>query len=87
MPPQSSAFGDGADPYVLDSTPDVLNIGHRCHAIGYSFYWPAYSDKPTITTPDGKTVSLVTENVCPHFPPAAQAAGCPGVMRYSASSP
>ncbi len=87
VPQQIAALGGGAGSYVLDNTPHVLSIGHRCQALGYSFYWPAYSDKPTITTLDGKTVALVTENVCPHFPPAAQAAGCPGVMRYSASSP
>ena len=28
-----------AQPYVLDSTPDVLSIGYRCQELGYAFYW------------------------------------------------
>ncbi len=43
-----------AEPYVLDSTPDVLSIGRRCVEDGYEFHWGPYSLHPTITTPQGK---------------------------------
>ena len=36
---QIGKLGEAAEPYVLDSTPDVLSIGRRCVEEGYSFEW------------------------------------------------
>ena len=36
---QIGELGETAEPYVLDSTPDVLSIGRRCVEQGYSFQW------------------------------------------------
>ena len=33
-----------AQPYILDSTPDVLSIGYRCQELGYALYWAPHSD-------------------------------------------
>ena len=35
-----------AEPYILDSTPDVLSIGRRCVEDGYAFHWEPYSLAP-----------------------------------------
>jgi len=51
---KSPALNALADPFVLDSTPDVLSIGRRCVEDGWSFYWPPYSLTPTFTSPKGK---------------------------------
>ena len=58
-------MGEVAEPYVLDSTPDVLSIGRRCVEDGYEFVWKPYSLHPTITTPSGKVVKLVSRDCCP----------------------
>ncbi len=43
---QIGAFGEVAVPYILDSTPDVLSIGHSCVEDGYEFVWRPYSHSP-----------------------------------------
>ena len=64
---QIGELGEVAEPYVLDSTPDVLSIGRRCVEDGYSFKWEPYSLHPTITTHSGKVVTLVSRDCCPHL--------------------
>jgi hypothetical protein len=64
---QIGELGEVAEPYVLDSTPDVLSIGRRCVEDGYEFVWKPYSLHPTITTPRGRVVKLVSRDCCPYL--------------------
>ena len=36
---QVKQLEDNIDPYLLDSTPDVLSVGRRCVREGYGFHW------------------------------------------------
>ena len=36
------------EPYILDSTPDVLSIGRRCVEDGCAFHWEPYSLHPNV---------------------------------------
>ena len=57
-------------PYILQNTPDVLNIGHRCQEQGFAFYWPPFSPNPVIWTPEsegGECVVLTAEDNCPYL--------------------
>ena len=47
---QIGELNEIAEPYILDSSPDVLSIGRRCVEDGYEFHWKPYSLHPTITT-------------------------------------
>ena len=60
-------LGENAEPYILDSTPDVLSIGRRCVEKGFSFEWLPYSLSPTLTTPEGVIVTLVSRDCCPYL--------------------
>ncbi len=62
---QIGELGEVAEPYILDSTPDVLSIGRRCVEDGYSFNWTPYSLHPTMTTPDGRVVKLTSRDCVP----------------------
>ena len=64
---QIGEFEEVAEPYILDSTPDVLSIGRRCVEDGYRFVWEPYSLHPTITTAGGKVVTLVSRDCCPYL--------------------
>ena len=64
---QIGEFGEIAEPYILDSTPDVLSTGRRCVEDGYRFAWEPYSLHPTMTTASGKVVHLVSRDCCPHL--------------------
>ena len=64
---QVGELGEVAEPYVLDSSPDVLSIGRRCVEDGYTFVWKPYSLNPTITTPSGRVVTLVSRDCCPYL--------------------
>jgi hypothetical protein len=55
------------EPYILDSIPDVLSIGRRCVEDGYAFHWEPYSLAPTMITPQGKIVALVSRDCCPYL--------------------
>jgi hypothetical protein len=48
---QTQEFNEVAEPYILDSTPDVLSIGRRCVEDGYAFHWEPYSLAPTSSRP------------------------------------
>src|SRR5665648_8699 len=50
-PQQIGELGEVAEPYVLDSAPDVLSVGRRCVEDGYTLVWKPYSFNPTTTTP------------------------------------
>ncbi len=43
VPQQIGELGEVAEPYVLDSSPDVLSIGRRCVQQGYAIRWEPYS--------------------------------------------
>ena len=43
---QIGEFEEVAEPYILDSTPDVLSIGRRCVEDGYEFHWKPYFTLP-----------------------------------------
>ncbi len=49
---QIMEFKEVAEPYILDSTPDVLSIGRRCVEDGYAFHWEPSSLAPTMITAD-----------------------------------
>ena len=83
---QIGELGEEVDPYILDSTPDVLSIGRRCVESGYEFHWTAYSLAPTLVRPDGHVITLVSRDCCPYlddhdpgfFNPAAPAVAVDG---------
>ena len=75
-----------AEPYVLDSTPDVLSIGRRCVEDGYEFHWGPYSLDPAITTPEGKVVQLISRDCCPYLDDY-EPNYCPAVSAVTASVP
>ena len=64
-PQQIGELGEVAEPYVLDSTPDVLSTGRRCVEEGYAFQWRQFSLRPTIATLHGRIVRLVSKDCCP----------------------
>ena len=66
-PQQIGELGEVAEPYVLDSTPDVLSVGRRCVEDGYTFVWKPCSLNPTITTPNGRLVTLASRDCCPYL--------------------
>ena len=45
-PQQIMELGEVAEPYVLDSTLDVLSIGQRCVEGGYTFEWKPFFTQP-----------------------------------------
>ncbi len=75
-----------AEPFVLDSTPDVLSIGRRCVEDGYEFPWGPYSLHPAITTPEGKIVKLISRDCCPYLDDY-EPNYCPAVSAVTASAP
>ena len=59
-----------ASPYVLPSTPDVLNVGRRCEKEGYEFHWNAFSKKPYMIKPSaqgGQRIQLVSIGCVPYL--------------------
>ena len=62
---QIGELGEVAEPYILDSTPDVLSIGRRCVEDGYSFSWTPYSLHPTMTTPRRARCETYVQGLCP----------------------
>ena len=64
---QIKEFNEVAEPYILDSTPDVLSTGRRCVEDGYAFHWEPYSLNPTIITATGKVVKLISRDCCPYL--------------------
>ena len=64
---QIGELGEVAEPYGLDSSPDVLSIGRRCVEDGSSFEWKPYSLNPTFSTPNGRVVKLVSRDCCPYL--------------------
>ena len=67
MPQQIGELGEVAEPYVLDSSPDVLSIGRRCAQQGYAFSCELYSLKPTMAKPDGAIINLVSRGCYPYL--------------------
>jgi hypothetical protein len=41
------------DIMCLTHTPSVLSIGKRCVTMGYTFFWPPFSEHPFFVKPDG----------------------------------
>ncbi len=64
---QIGELGEVAEPYILESTPDVLSIGRRCVEDGCEFHWAPYSLEPTIVTANGKVVTLRSHDCCPYL--------------------
>ena len=52
---------------ILEDTPDVLSLGYRCAALGYEFYWPAWSKNPTLTHPDGWQIACHIHGYIPYI--------------------
>ena len=44
---QIGGFGEVAEPYLLDATPDILPIGRRCVEEGCEFHWGPFSLSPS----------------------------------------
>ena len=49
------------------STARVLSIGRRCVEKRFSFEWLSCSLSPTLTTPEGVIVTLVSRDCCPYL--------------------
>ena len=64
---QLMELGEHIEPYLLESTPEVLSVGYRCQALGYSFHWPAGSDKPYLISPGGTRLELVSRQCVPYL--------------------
>ena len=43
---QIAVVNEVVEPYIFDSTPDVLSIGRRCVEDGHAFHWEPYSLAP-----------------------------------------
>ena len=39
-------IGEAIEPYILDSTPNVLSVGRRCQEFGWGFYWEPWPNRP-----------------------------------------
>eukprot|EP00969_Alexandrium_andersonii_P230433 10176200-Alexandrium_andersonii.AAC.1 len=46
-------FGQTVEPYILESTPDVISVGMRCVRHGFSFIWPS-GQCPYFVLPNGQ---------------------------------
>ena len=47
-----SKIDETIEPFVLDQTPDVLNIWRRCMLHGYAFHWNPFDSRPFLVSPD-----------------------------------
>ena len=59
--------GGVVNPYLLDSTPDVLSVGSRCVKEGFAFHWEPYSKHPYFVKPSGKRINLVSIDEVPYL--------------------
>jgi hypothetical protein len=50
-----------------DKTPVVSSVGKRCLDMGYSFYWPPFSQRPFFVKPDGSRVIIEVEGNIPYL--------------------
>ena len=64
---QVGPLGEETSPYVLDCTPNVLNVEHRCGMHGYDFHWDPYWYHPYYTIPDGYNIPLRVANFWAHL--------------------
>ena len=55
------------EPYLLESTPDVLSVGARCEMKGYRFVWEPFSKHPYFVTPEGERVVLTSIEYVPYL--------------------
>ena len=78
-------FGDFIQPYVLESTPDVISIGARCVDQGYAFHWPARSVYPYFVTPAKEKVFMVSIDNVPYLYDGKE--DLSDVERYAAPAP
>ena len=59
--------GEEVRPKVLPRTPLVLSLGRRCIDDGYRFEWEPYSQKPILTTPRGRRVTMTVDKYIPYL--------------------
>ena len=58
------------EPFLMEDSPDVLNIGSRCELQGFSFHWEPFSKHPYFVMPKssgGKKVILTSIDQCPYL--------------------
>ncbi len=55
--------------HLLESTPNVISMGHRCMELGYTFIWRA-RQTPFLICPNGKKIDLVVKHNVPYLPPS-----------------
>ena len=58
------------EPYLMEDSPDVLNIGTRCELHGFGFGWDPFSKHPYFITPKSagaKKVVLTSIDQCPYL--------------------
>ena len=67
VPLAISGLKENVEPYVLESSPDVLSIGRRCVELGYKFVWEPFSYEPYFITNYGDIVKLVSVNNVPYL--------------------
>ena len=60
----------GAKALIMDSSPEVISVGRRCEAEGWSFHWHAYSKYPCLITPAGRVIRLISEGFIPYYKPS-----------------
>ena len=60
-------IGETIEPYILDSTPNVLSVGYRCQERGWGFYWEPWSSRPRFVSPSGKSYPLSTDGHIPYL--------------------
>ena len=65
-------FNQEIEPYILESTPDVISVGMRCMKYGFSFIWPSGAP-PYFVLPDGRRVYLSVEGDIPYLAPGTKA--------------
>ena len=73
-------FPEGADAFVLESTPSVLSVGKRCMELGYTFVWPA-GEKPFMYDRDDNMIEFSVKGNIPYYNPKPKRRSRPPAQR------
>ena len=61
------ALEEEISPWMLKNTPAVLSMGRRCVVEGYEFWWPAFSQSPRLSRPNGQCMFLTVRGNIPYL--------------------
>ena len=78
------ALCEPAQPYILESSPEVLSLGVKCLDQGYSFHWES-GKAPTMVRPDGALIQLKVDGHVPYMDSSCEAE--PSLSAVAASKP